>query len=62
VHRGIRSNGEISADCDVETLALISPSMAAYRVLILRKPVDRAFLLSLIDGALVMTTSRPWQS
>jgi AcrR family transcriptional regulator len=45
--------GEISADCDIETLALISPSMAAYRVLILRKPVDRAFLLSLIDGVIL---------
>lgn len=45
--------GEISADCDIETLALISPSMASYRVLILRKPVDRAFLLSLIDGVIL---------
>ncbi|HEY5221545.1 MAG TPA: TetR/AcrR family transcriptional regulator [Microbacteriaceae bacterium] len=45
--------GEISADCDVEALALISPSMAAYRVLILRKPVDRPFLLSLIDGVIL---------
>ena len=45
--------GEISADCDVETLALISPSMAAYRVLILRKPVDRPFLLALIDGVIL---------
>jgi AcrR family transcriptional regulator len=45
--------GEIPADCDVDALALISPSMAAYRVLILRKPVDRAFLVSLIDGVLM---------
>jgi AcrR family transcriptional regulator len=45
--------GEISADCDVETLSLISPSMASYRVLILRKPVDRAFLLALIDGVIL---------
>jgi AcrR family transcriptional regulator len=45
--------GEISADCDVETLALVSPSMAAYRSLILRKPIDRAFLLSLIDGVIL---------
>ncbi|MET4782265.1 TetR/AcrR family transcriptional regulator [Glaciihabitans sp. UYNi722] len=45
--------GEIAADCDVETLSLISPSMAAYRVLILRKTVDRAFLISLIDGVLL---------
>ncbi len=45
--------GEISADCDVDTLSLITPSMAAYRVLILRKPVDRDFLISLIDGVLL---------
>jgi AcrR family transcriptional regulator len=45
--------GEISPDCDIETLALIAPSMAAYRVLVLKKPVDRAFLISLIDGVLL---------
>ena len=27
--------------------------MAAYRVLILQKPVDRAFLISLIDGVIL---------
>lgn len=45
--------GEIAADCDIDTLALITPSMAAYRALILRKPIDRAFLVSLIDGVLL---------
>jgi len=45
--------GEISADCDIDTLALVAPSMAAYRVLILQKPVDRAFLISLIDGVIL---------
>ncbi len=45
--------GEISAQSDVETLALISPSMAAYRSLILQKPVDREFLISLIDEVLM---------
>lgn len=45
--------GEISADTDVDTLAMIMPSMTAYRVLILQKPVDREFLLSLIDGVLL---------
>ncbi|MFF1876318.1 TetR/AcrR family transcriptional regulator [Leifsonia sp. NPDC058230] len=45
--------GEISADSDIETLSHITPSMAAYRLLILRKPVDRAFLISLIDGVLL---------
>lgn len=45
--------GEISADCDIDTLSLITPSMAAYRVLILREPVDRPFLVSLIDGVIL---------
>jgi AcrR family transcriptional regulator len=45
--------GEIRPDCDIETLALILPSMTAYRVLMLRKPVDRAFLIGLIDGVLL---------
>ncbi|MBN9632892.1 TetR/AcrR family transcriptional regulator [Leifsonia sp. TF02-11] len=45
--------GEIPADTDVETLAMLVPSMTAYRVLILQQPVDRAYLLSLIDGVLL---------
>lgn len=45
--------GEIPADTDVETLAMIVPSMTAYRVLILQQPVDRDYLLSLIDGVLL---------
>lgn len=45
--------GEIAAGCDIETLSMISPSMVAYRVLILRKLVDRDFLISLIDGVVL---------
>lgn len=45
--------GEIAADVDVDALALVTPSMASYRTLILHKPVDRAFLISLIDGVLL---------
>jgi len=48
VHRG-----EISPDHDIETLSLVTPSMAAYRVLVLKKPVDRPFLISMIDGVLL---------
>jgi len=44
--------GEIPA-ADIETLAHVVPSMAAYRTLIQRKPVDRGFLVSLIDGLLL---------
>lgn len=47
------ARGEIAADCDVDTLSMISPSMAAYRTLILKKPVDRAFLISLLDGVIL---------
>jgi AcrR family transcriptional regulator len=45
--------GEISPACDVATLCLVTPSMAAFRTLIERKPVDREFLITLIDGVLL---------
>lgn len=45
--------GEIPADADIEKLALLAPAMASYRVLILRKPVDREFLLSIMDDILL---------
>jgi len=51
--RRAAERGEISADRDIETLSLVTPSMAAYRVLVLHKPVDREFLISLIDGVLL---------
>ncbi|MCU1480557.1 MAG: TetR family transcriptional regulator [Subtercola sp.] len=47
------ARGEISADADIETLAMITSSMAAYRTLVLKKPVDKEFLLSIIDGVLM---------
>ena len=45
--------GEIPAAADIETLSRVVPSMAAYRTLIQLKPVDRGFLVSLIDGLLL---------
>jgi AcrR family transcriptional regulator len=45
--------GEIRADADIDTIAHIGPSMTAYRTLVQRKPVDRAFLLGLIDGVVL---------
>jgi AcrR family transcriptional regulator len=45
--------GEISADLDIQLIALISPSMVAYRTLLLRKPIDRAFLIRVIDGIIL---------
>ena len=41
--------GEIPADTDIEAVAVISQAMATYRVMILRKPVDREFILSVLD-------------
>lgn len=41
--------GEISADIDVEKLCLVGPALVAYRVLMLREPVDREFMISVID-------------
>lgn len=45
--------GEIRADCDVELLAVLTPAMVAYRVLIQKRPVDPEYLVSLIDGVLL---------
>jgi len=42
--------GEIPANTDVDAIALVSQAMATYRVMILRKPVDREFILSTLDG------------
>lgn len=41
--------GEISADCDVETLCMVGPALVAYRVLMLGQPVDREFIIHTID-------------
>jgi len=45
--------GEIPASTDIDTLAVVSQAMATYRVMILRKPVDREFILSVIDGVVL---------
>jgi hypothetical protein len=45
--------GEIPADVDVELLAQVGGAMATHRTLILRKPVDRAFVISVIDGVIL---------
>ncbi|MFG6445926.1 TetR/AcrR family transcriptional regulator [Microbacterium sp. P07] len=45
--------GEIQKERDVESVALVSPSMVAYRVLMTGEPVTREFLISLIDGVVL---------
>ncbi len=45
--------GEIPPGSDLETIAQVSSSMATYRVFVRRLPVDREFLLSVIDGVVL---------
>ncbi|HXR43888.1 MAG TPA: TetR/AcrR family transcriptional regulator [Pseudolysinimonas sp.] len=45
--------GEIPADVNVDLLAQVGGAMATHRTLIQRKPVDRAFILSIIDGVIL---------
>jgi AcrR family transcriptional regulator len=47
------NRGEISKLADIETASQIIPSMAAYRALILRRPFEKEFLITLIDGVLL---------
>ena len=41
--------GEIPADVDIDRLCLIGPAMVAYRTLMMRRPVDREFMIGNID-------------
>ena len=41
--------GEISKDVDIPFIASISPSMVTYRTIMLGKPVDREFLIKILD-------------
>ncbi|MBA8816541.1 AcrR family transcriptional regulator [Microbacterium halimionae] len=45
--------GEVAPDIDIEMVSMVAPAMAAYRVLVIRKPVTREFLLSVIDGVVL---------
>lgn len=41
--------GEVSGDVDVDTIAFVTPSMTAFRLIVQRKPVDVGLLALLID-------------
>jgi len=51
--------GEIAETIDIEAIALIAPSMAAYRSLVRQLPVDRDFLISVIDGIVLPAVGLP---
>lgn len=48
-----QARGEADRGAQVDTLAQIIPSLAAYRALIQRRPFDHAFLVEIIDGVLL---------
>jgi AcrR family transcriptional regulator len=48
-----RDRGEIAADADIELAAMIGPSMVAYRVLMLRTPINREFMIAVIDKVIL---------
>jgi AcrR family transcriptional regulator len=48
-----RARGEVHAHAQIDTVAQIIPSLAAYRALIQRRPFDHAFLVEIIDGVLL---------
>lgn len=52
------NRGEIAESTDVETAAQLIPSLVAYRALIQRKPFEKEFLVSLIDGVLLPALRR----
>ena len=45
--------GEIAPDVDIDFVANISPSMVTYRTMMLGQPVDRDFLIKVIDEVLL---------
>jgi AcrR family transcriptional regulator len=48
-----QARGDADRGAQVDTLAQIIPSLAAYRALIQRRPFDHAFLVEIIDGVLL---------
>jgi hypothetical protein len=48
-----RVRGEIRADADLDALARLLPALAAFRGLVERKPIDREYQISVIDGILL---------
>lgn len=53
------ARGEISAEVDVEKLCMIGPALVAYNVLLLRKPIDREFLIDNIDTVILPAAGIP---
>ncbi|KAA9106496.1 TetR/AcrR family transcriptional regulator [Microbacterium rhizomatis] len=53
------ARGEIPAGCDIETLCVIGPAMVSYRTLMLREPVNREFMIRVIDEIILPAAGLP---
>ena len=53
-----RDRGEIAADADIETVALVTPSMTAYRLIVQRLPIDVPQLRHLVDVVVMPALTR----
>jgi AcrR family transcriptional regulator len=54
------ARGEIAPGRNLDTLALVAPAMTVYRLMIMNKPLDRAFYAVLVDEILLpMATGKP---
>jgi AcrR family transcriptional regulator len=47
-----QKRGEIDPRRDLDTMAFVVPAMIAYRLIVLGKPIDRAFVASIINEVL----------
>ena len=45
--------GEIPADVDIPLISSISPSMVTYRTMMMGKPVDRDYLVNIVDNVIL---------
>jgi hypothetical protein len=53
--------GEITGKHDFDLIARVSSAMVIERALLQHRPIDRAFLLSVIDGVLLPAVGLPTQ-
>jgi AcrR family transcriptional regulator len=55
-----KARGEIATGRNLDTLALVAPAMTVYQLMVINKPLDRAFYAALVDEILLpMATGKP---
>lgn len=58
IQRAVR-RGEVAADVDVETVAYVTPSMTAFRLIVQRRPIDIDYLHLLVDTVVLPALGLP---